>query len=313
MLSSPAMNIPDELSPPPTLDLDLLRSYVSVVAHGSFAGAAVQLGCSQSAVSQQMQKLEALVQVPIFQKEGRSKQLTDPGRQLLRYARDLLALNDDAMSALRQRRGTGLLRIGSPHDVADTILPQILSLLARFMPELRLETTVRRSPALMDGLHRGELDMVMSTRQDAALEGFVLRRSPAVWLCASHFVLSPRQPVPLILGDESSIFRRFALDALERRQIPWRPVHSSASPLGVRAALRAGLGVTVRSMELVSPDVRILGERDGFPRLPEIQYFLWRRPHTLNPLVQRAFKLLRESQRAYGGPQATAAGKPPVP
>ena len=89
-------------------------------------------------------------------------------------------------------------------------------------------------------------------------------------------------------------------DALERRQIPWRQVHNSSSPLGVKAALRAGLGVTARSMELVGPEVRILGEQDGFPKLPEINYYLWMRPQSLNPHVRRAFKLLQEGKRTFG-------------
>ena len=258
---------------PPTLDLELLRTLVHVASSGSFADAGTQIGRSQSGVSQQMQRLEQIVQSPLFLKEGRNKQLTEQGRQLLRYARELLALNDDAVQALRQRMVDGQLRLGSPHDVADTLLPQVLSRLNRLMPTLQMEIRIGRSPSLMKALHAGEIDLAISTREDASLEGFILRRSPTVWLCAGHFLVSTSQPVPLILGDESSIFRRYALDALERRQIPWRQVHNSSSPLGVKAALRAGLGVTARSMELVGPEVRILGEQDGFPKLPEINYY----------------------------------------
>ncbi|WP_036593116.1 LysR substrate-binding domain-containing protein [Ottowia thiooxydans] len=282
---------------PSTLDLDLLRTFVQVASSGTFAGAGSQVHRSQSGVSQQMQRLEAIAGAPLFRKDGRNKLLTDNGHQLLRYAREMLALNDDALATLRMQTDAGWLRIGSPHDVADTILPQVLSRLARLMPGLSFETRIGRSPALMTALQAGELDLAISTREAPSLEGFVLRRTPIVWMCATHFSIAPHQPIPLILGDEFSIFRRFALDALERHQIPWRQIYRSSSPLGVKAALRAGLGVTVRSMEMVSPEVRVLDEQDGFPTLPEIDYSLWMRPQSINPHVRQAFALLKESQR----------------
>lgn len=281
-------------------DLELLRTFVAVATYGTFAEAGKHLGRTQSGVTHQMQRMEAQLGLALFAKEGRNKQLTERGRHLLRYARDLLALNDDAMRVLRDAGETGVLRIGSPHDVADTILPQVLSRLARFLPQVRLETMVGRSPQLMSALQRGETDLTISTRHDATLDGFVLRTSPTVWLCAMHFILVPNQPVPLILGDEPSIFRRHALEAMDRAQMRWRQVYASSSPMGIKAALRAGLGVTARSLELVGPDVRILGEREGFPILPEITYYLWARPHSLNPLVGQAMRLLKEGTGAYG-------------
>lgn len=288
----------------PTFDLDLLRTFVAVVNYGTFAAAGVNANLTQSAITQQMQRLEAQLGMPLFQKQGRAKQLTDPGRQLLRYARDILSLNDDAMLALRDSSPAGSLRIGSSHDVADTLLPDALSRIARFMPQLRLEIVVARSPMLMEALHRGEIDMTISTRVDPTLEGFILRTFPTLWLCSLQYVHVAQQPVPLVLGDEPSIFRRFALEALELHQVPWRQAYSSASPIGIKAAVRAGLGVTARSMELLGPDTRVLTEKDGLPRLPDITYYLWIRPNALNPIARQAYDLLRNSP---GLPRNSAA------
>jgi len=294
----------------PTFDLELLRSFVAVATHGTFASAGSRLQRSQSAVTQQMQRLEAQLGQTLFEKQGRGKRLTEHGHHLLRYARDMLALNDDAMLALRDSGSGGSLRIGSPHDIADTILPQVLSHIARFMPDLRLEIEVGRSPQLMEALHRGVVDITISTREDATLEGFVLRSSPTLWLCAAQFVPVPQQPVPLILGDEPSIFRRYALEALERHRIPWRQAYTSSSPTGIKAALRAGLGVTARSMDLLGGDMRVLGEKDGFPRLPDISYYLWVRPGSVNPLVRQAYALLKSGQgREAAERRATAGGR----
>ncbi|MCD5991787.1 MULTISPECIES: LysR substrate-binding domain-containing protein [Pseudomonas] len=286
------------LNHPPntTLDLELLRTFIAVVDHNSFAEAGARLARTQSSVTQHMQRLEQQVGVSLFQKQGRQKQLTEPGRQLLRHARQMLSLNDEALNSLREDSLSGVLRIGSPHDIADTILPPILSHIARSAPRLRLEIDVGRSPFLMDDLHRGKVDLVISTREDPDLEGFALRTSPVWWICSAGYIHEPGEPLPLILIDEPSIYRRYALEALERANIPWRQAYLASNLIGVKAATRAGLGVTARSMEMLGPDMRVLGENDGLPRLPDVTYHLWIRPNTVNPLARRAYELIRGSQ-----------------
>ncbi|QYN03682.1 LysR family transcriptional regulator [Pseudomonas protegens] len=279
-----------------TLDLELLRTFIAVVDHHSFSEAGAQLHRTQSSVTQHMQRLEQQVGVSLFEKRGRQKQLTEAGQQLLRHARQMLSLNDDALSSLRESSLSGVLRIGAPHDIADTILPPILSHIARSAPRLHLEIDVGRSPFLMDDLHRGKVDMVISTRQDTSLTGFALRTSPVWWICSAQYIHNPGEPLPLILVDEPSIYRRHALEALERANIPWRQAYLASNLIGIKAATRAGLGVTARSMEMLGTDMRVLGESDGLPRLPDVTYHLWIRPNTINPLVRRAYELIKSNQ-----------------
>ncbi|KPW52680.1 LysR family transcriptional regulator [Pseudomonas syringae pv. broussonetiae] len=293
---SSTLKTPDSTMPTSTLDLELLRTFVAVVDYHSFALAGAQLARTQSSVTQHMQRLEQQVGVSLFQKQGRQKHLTESGRQLLRHAQQMLSLNDDALNSLRDSSLSGILRIGSPHDIADTILPPLLSHIARSAPRLRLEIDVGRSPFLMDDLHRGKVDMVISTREDPTLEGFALRTSPVWWICSAHYIHVPSEPLPLILVDEPSIYRRYALQALEAANIPWRQAYLASNLIGIKAATRAGLGVTPRSMEMLGPDMRVLGENDGLPRLPDVTYHLWIRPNTLNPLVRKAYELIRTSQ-----------------
>lgn len=281
--------------PESTLDLELLRTFVAVVDHHSFAEAGQALARTQSSVTQHMQRLEQQVGVALLQKQGRQKTLTEPGRQLLRHARQMLALNDEALNALRDNSLSGVLRIGSPHDIADTILPPILSHIARSAPNLRLEIDVGRSPFLMDDLHRGKVDMIISTRTDPSLQGFALRTSPVWWICAAQYQHDPSQPLPLVLVDEPSIYRRIALQALEQADIAWRQAYLASNLIGIKAAVRAGLGITARSMEMVGPDMRVLGESDGLPRLPDVTYHLWVRPNAVNPIIRQAYGLIRSS------------------
>lgn len=275
------------------LDLDLLRTLVAIADHGTFGAAAERLHRTQSAVTQQMQRLEEQVALVLFERQGRGKQLTRHGNKLVEYARQLLNLNDEALRVLREGDLTGSLRIGAPHDVADTILPPLLSHIARASPALRLEIHVGRSPFLMESLRRGEIDLTVSTREDNSLDGLVLRTSPTIWVCAADFAYEHGSTVPLILADEPSLFRKLALDALKEAGVPWRTAYFAPSLIGIKAAIRAGLGITARSIDLLGADMRVLGDKDGLPRLPDVTYYLWARPNAANPVARQVFSMLK--------------------
>lgn len=276
-----------------TLDLELLRALVAIEEQDSFAGAAIQLGKTQSAVTQQMQRLEDQIGHPLFEKQGRHKRLTPHGQKLLDYARHLLAINDDALRSLQQGNLEGVLRIGAPHDVADTMLPTLLAQVARASPLLRLDIHVGRSPFLMESLKRGEIDMTISNRNDPALDGVVLRTSPTVWLCSASYVHDRAKPVPLILVEGPSVFYRLAREALDAAGIRWSPNYTASSLIGIKAALRAGLGVTARGIEMAGADLRVLGENDGLPRLPDLDYYLFVRKNVINPITRKVFDMLK--------------------
>lgn len=285
-----------------TLDLELLRSLVAIVGHESFGAAAIQLGRTQSAVTQQMQRLEEQIGQPLFEKRGRQKRLTEHGERLLVYARQMLAMNDEALRHLQQGRLEGTLRIGAPHDVADTMLPPLLAEVVRSSPKLQLDIHVGRSPFLMESLKRGEIDMAISNRLDAELEGVVLRTSPTVWLCGDGYVHDPTRPIPLIIADGPSIFRRLAQEALDAAGVAWLTRYTSSSLIGIRAALRAGLGVTARGVEQLDGGLRILGPMEGLPPLPDLVYRLYVRHRVINPLTRQVFDQIRTRLHWTGNP-----------
>lgn len=71
------------------LDLALLRTFVAVADLNTFS-AAVAVCRTQSAVSQQTQRLDQLVGKELFARHGRNKLLTEHGVQFLGYARNIL-------------------------------------------------------------------------------------------------------------------------------------------------------------------------------------------------------------------------------
>ncbi len=199
------------------LDLDLLRTLAAIDQAQIFSGAAERLHKTQSAITQQMQRLESLVGLPLFEKQGANKLLSPHGRKLVDYARHMLAINDEAMRAMQDGRLEGELRLGSPHDVADTILPTAADAHHALVAARQAGDPRGSQPFPDECIARGELDL---SHLDALRSG-VRRRDlcaprPPPGSASAAYVHDAGAPVPLVLADEPSLFRRLALNALEQ-------------------------------------------------------------------------------------------------
>ncbi|MBJ7221363.1 MULTISPECIES: transcriptional regulator LrhA [unclassified Brenneria] len=281
------------------LDLDLLRTFVAVADLNTFAAAAVAVRRTQSAVSQQMQRLEQLIGKELFARHGRNKLLTEHGIQFLGYARKILQFNDEACTSLIYSDIQGTLTIGASDDTADTILPYILHRATSVFPKLSIAVSVKRSAEMLEMLHQGNIDLVITTMNSMEFPHVLLRTSPTLWYCAADYQFRPEEPVSLVVLDEPSPFRSLALEHLTAAGIPWRISYVASTLSAVRAAVKAGLGVTVRSVEMMSPELRVLGEEDGLPRLPETRYFLCKNPNHENELVTAIFNVIGSGNNAY--------------
>ena len=100
----------------PNLDMDALRTLIAADRLGSLNRAADRIGRSQSAVSQQMRKLETQIGQPLFRRQGRGLVPTEAGELMLSYARRILELNDEAVGAIRGAAIDGAVRFGLPGD-----------------------------------------------------------------------------------------------------------------------------------------------------------------------------------------------------
>lgn len=281
------------------LDLDLLRTFVAVADLNTFAAAAVAVCRTQSAVSQQMQRLEQLVGKELFARHGRNKLLTEHGIQLLGYARKILRFNDEACTSLMFSNLQGVLTIGASDETADTILPFLLNRISSVYPKLALDVRVKRNPFMVEMLNQQEVDLVVTTTKPAHFESIVLRTSPTMWYCASDYVFQKGETVPLVMLDDPSPYRDMMLEHLNAERIPWRIAYVASTLSAVRAAVKAGLGITARPVEMMSPELRVLGSADGLPIMPDTQYMLCRNLQTTNDLAQAIFSALETNPNPY--------------
>lgn len=266
------------------LDIGLLRTFVAVAEKENFAIAAEKVFRTQAAVSQQMQKLETVLGCALFERVGRNKRLTTEGSRFLEYARRIVGLNDEAYRAMAQRAFDEPVKVGACADSVDSLIPGYLEMCAEAFPGLRVDIQVGRSRWLTSSLRRGEVDLVvmLDPVPNPEFDQVVLRTSPVTWIAGSRYHHQAGAPVPLILIEGSCPFRNMAIKALSEAGIPWRTAFQTSTLAGIRAALRAGMGITPRTVEMLAPDLKVLDPHAGLPALPTIGYRLYARPGKLS-------------------------------
>lgn len=290
------------------LDLDLLRTFVAVADLNTFAAAAAAVCRTQSAVSQQMQRLEQLVGKELFARHGRNKLLTEHGIQLLGYARKILRFNDEACMSLIFSNLQGVLTLGASDESADTILPFLLNRISSVYPKLALDVSVKRNAFMVEMLKENEVDLVVTTHRPGQYDCLTLRTSPTHWYCAAEYVLQKGEPIPLVLLDDPSPFRDMVLTALNEASIPWRLAYVASTLPAVRAAVKAGLGVTARPVEMMSPDLRVLGQSEGLPSLPDTEYLLCHNAASNNELAKVVFEAMENYHNPWQYAPVTPEG-----
>lgn len=285
---------------PTNLDMDVLRALVIAMEHGGFARAAERLGRTQSAISLQMKKLEEQVGQPLFRKAGRTVALTDAGDLLLGYARRIVALNDEALSAARGRAMDGTVRVGFPQDLAERWLPSVLGSFHRAHPRIHVEAQVGRGRELRERVAQGGLDLALAFGEiggdsTAPTGAAILAHLPVAWVAPDGFRADPESPLPLALLDAPCMFRQHGIDRLDGGGRPWRITFTSPSLSGLWAAVEAGLGVTIRTPLGLPDTLATLEPHHDLPELGSVPLELHRAPSAANPAVDRLHGILADS------------------
>lgn len=145
------------------IDLRLLRSFLTVARTGNFVRASEALSITQSALSQQMKELAGYLDLPLFEKRGRSLILTKFGNGLLLKIEPLLGQIEEALTqSLDDNRNIiGTLRVGATNTYSKTIaLPTCMELLKEY-PSLKIELQELPAQKVLNELMEGTIDVAI--------------------------------------------------------------------------------------------------------------------------------------------------------
>ena len=261
------------------LDLDLLRSFTVAIDSGSLSKAAPHLCRSQSALSEQLRKLEAFTGVTLLERGKKGVRPTLAGQRLMAHARELLALSDRALEDVRGVTFAGELRLA----ITDYFLPgsiaELLKQLRLSYPRLRVHVSVRKSLQIEGGADVGDFDIGLSMRildGRSFPEGIPVRREALHWVSASG--LEPKgeedSVLPLLVLPEGCSLQRLTRETLDAHKVPYVIAHSASGVAGLQSALMAGLGVACLNASAVPLGAEVCRPALRLPTLPDVEFSL---------------------------------------
>ena len=259
-----------------------LECFIAVADTASFTTAADKVARTQSAVSQQISKLESQIGKPLFLR-GRHLSLTSEGEILLTYAKKIVQLNRDAMDRFRHPELQGEVRFGLPEDFASVFLSDVLTEYASLHPRIMLNVECDLTLNLFARFKKKEFDLVlvkMSKPEDFP-NGMEVWSEALEWVGNSNITrFDDDEPVQLVLSPQPCVYRARAIHALEKLNKKWRIVFSSHSYAGTIAAVKAGMGITVLPRNMVPDDLKIIRANKYLPKLDDTHISLLKHNNT---------------------------------
>jgi DNA-binding transcriptional LysR family regulator len=278
------------------LPMDVLRSFVTVAEFGSYTQASELLSRSQPAVSMQIKRLEELLDHSLFQRVDQKLKLTHEGEHLFSLARQILALNDEAVSTLVKPSLSGNIRFGIPSEFATTLLPKIVGRFSQNYPTVSLDVSCDLSINLLSSKKEREFDLILALNDDlVSNKSDRVRTDELVWVTKNIHNAQSQSPVPLIAAQTGCIYRKRAIEKLNKAKQSWRIVYTIPDLSGIQSAIEEGLGVTVLAKSTVPDNLQIIKPGKKFPRLGKIAIHLINKAGKSDEAVTRLMEYVKIS------------------
>ena len=277
------------------IELRHLAALHAVADERSFGRAAMRLGYTQSAVSQQIAALERAVGQRLVERPGgpRPVSLTEAGALLVGHAESIvsrLAAAKADLDALAHGEA-GTLRVGVYQSAGARILPRLLRAFASDWPRVTVRLNEAGDDQLLPLVERGELDLSFVTYPlaDGPFEAVELLRDPWVLLVQSRSELATRgappglrelRGLPLIAWRTESLVE----DRLRVRGVEPEIVFRSDDNGIIHGLVAAGFGAALMPRLAVDPNhADVVALELGTPITPRVVGLAWHRDRYRSP------------------------------
>jgi LysR family hydrogen peroxide-inducible transcriptional activator len=250
-------------------------SYVVAVADlCNFSQAAERCHVSQPTLSAQIKKLEESLGIRIFERNNKRVMITEEGGEIIQSARRILqeieTIREIAESARNPFAGT--FRLGAFPTLSTYIFPGIVPQIRKLMPDLRLVLIEEKTAALIDKLHKGEIDaalFAMPVHEDF-FEMEILFDDPFFLACPPDHPLTKKSEIDveelagyrLLLLEEGHCLRDNALEICQQHNIPEERAFRATGLETLRQMVKAGTGITLM------PQIAINHSETGIRYIP---------------------------------------------
>jgi DNA-binding transcriptional LysR family regulator len=252
------------------MTLEQLRVFVAVAERQHVTKAARALNLAQSAASNAIAVLEARHDTKLFDRVGRTIELTEAGKVFLDEARAVLARAEAAEAALMEfgslKRGT--LSVQASQTIASYWLPRHIVAFRRACPHVEIHFTIGNTAQVVSAVENREVELgfVEGAAQSPVLTSTAVARDQLVVVVAVEHPLAARKAptidelvdIEWVLREPGSGTRSVFEDALAQRGIDparLRVALELPSNEAVRAAVEAGMGATAISASVAAPSI----------------------------------------------------------
>ena len=248
------------------MDLRQLRYFHEIVRLGSFTRAAEVLQIAQPAVSVAIRKLEAELELQLFQRHDRKVSLTAEGERLWVHAQRILQAADDARLEMQELKGLskGAVRVGITGMMGSYYFPPILMAFRHRYPHLSLQVIEGGTWQLQQMLEQAELDLAVIVREflPTELEARVILREEMRVVVACEHPLAQQTTVSIkdFFKEELVLFRngyfhRKLVDRLaaEAGVQPVIGFETNLIPL-IKSIIKQGFGISTLLAMAVADD-----------------------------------------------------------
>lgn len=278
-----------------SLDTVTLQCFLAVADTGSFTKAADKVGRTQSAISQQIAKLEHITEKSLINR-GKTFSLTTDGELFLGYARKIFELHREALDRFKEPELAGEIRFGLPEDFATMVLSDVLVDFSRLHPRVTLNVECDLTLNIFNRFTQGKSDLVLlKTHQPETLLKAVNIWSEAVeWIGKPDFFSSMDRNsiIPLVLSPQPCVYRENVIQTLEKAGVRWRLVYSSPSYAGRMAAVKAGLGISAIQRTMIPSYLESI-ENPMLPKLNNIHISLLKKEGANKAIESLEYFLLK--------------------
>ena len=294
------------------MDLRQLKYFVAAAEEAHMSRAAVRLGLSQPALSQQIRELENGLGLSLFERLPRGLRLTPAGQELLVQARRILADIEHTRERLRfaARGEVGRLRIAI-NEIAgqQTLVAEAFRTFRGLYPNVSLDLSQLSTFEQLEALRDGHIDAGFQHNQNLELldsitlreDSFLLGLSPDNPLAKKKsLVIKDLADEPLVWLSRSvnPLLSDQLMARLQDRGITPHIAIEAKSDISMMNFISVGLGVgLVISADRWGDSGRVLFRRLQDLRFPVNFVFAWRQQNT-SPLLHNFIRIVREANAA---------------
>ena len=299
------------------MTLHQLRIFLSVSKHLNVTQASQELHITQPAVSRQLKMLEDECNTKLYRVGSRGIQLTGHGRLLVSGAHQIMSQVERVKSTLRGGKTSSVLRIGESESLSLSSVPLLSVEFQRVCPGVQIKIRTATSRAIEQMVLNSEIEVAVVTNRSfhPLLNYEHFRQEKLVLFAAAKHPLARKPKLrPIDLGGVPLVIKgggaeeNFGLDQIQRKLEKEGMTPNVAmycdSGWGVRAAVKAGLGLGILYHEMVAPD-----SRRGDLKIIKIMdlkmevdsHIVFHREKPLSHPAQRFFEVLQGWQQKMGG------------